>query len=93
MYLRDRFKLKNSKDFYMVGGMGHTFSVALGYHKNKTICIDGDGSLLYSRDPLETAGDFATKTLNIFLNNNSHDPAGGQNTYANNINFEKLSKV
>ena len=31
----------------MVGGMGHTSSVALGYswnNKNKTICIDGDGS-------------------------------------------------
>ena len=26
------------------------------------------------------------------LNNNSHDSVGGQNTYANNIDFEKLSK-
>ena len=30
----------------MVGGMGHTSSVALGYsfNRNKTICVDGDGS-------------------------------------------------
>jgi phosphonopyruvate decarboxylase len=31
MYLRDKFKIKNSSDFYMVGGMGHAASVALGY--------------------------------------------------------------
>jgi len=31
MYLRDKYNIKNSSDFYMVGGMGHTSSVALGY--------------------------------------------------------------
>ena len=49
MYLRDKYKIINSSDFYMVGGMGHTASVALGYSlssKKKTICIDGDGSVL-----------------------------------------------
>ena len=96
MYLRDKFKLKNSKDFYMVGGMGHTSSVALGYSlssRNKTICIDGDGSLLMHLGSLKTAGNFANKNFKyILLNNNSHDSVGGQSTYANNINFEKLSK-
>ena len=96
MYLRDKFKLKNSKDFYMVGGMGHTSSVALGYSlssRNKTICIDGDGSLLMHLGSLRTAGNFANKNFKyILLNNNSHDSVGGQSTYANNINFEKLSK-
>ena len=49
MYIRRKYNIKNSDDFYMIGGMGHTTSVALGYSlfsKNKTICIDGDGSLL-----------------------------------------------
>ena len=35
--------------FYMVGGMGHTSSVSLGYSlktNNKVICLDGDGSFL-----------------------------------------------
>ena len=31
IYLREKYKIKNSRDFYMVGGMGHTSSVALGY--------------------------------------------------------------
>ena len=42
---------------------------------------------------IKTAGTFANKNFKyILLNNNSHDSVGGQNTYANDINFEKLSK-
>ena len=91
MYLRNKYKIKNSKDFYMVGGMGHTASVALGYslsNKKKTICIDGDGSFLMHLGSIKTAGTFANKNFKyILLNNNSHDSVGVQNTYANNINF------
>jgi phosphonopyruvate decarboxylase len=96
MYLRDKYKIKNSSDFYMVGGMGHTASVALGYSlssKKKVICIDGDGSLLMHLGSIKTVGTFANKNLKyILLNNNTHDSVGGQNTYSNDINFEKLSK-
>jgi len=95
MHLRDKHKIKKNNDFYMVGGMGHTASVALGYSltsKKKVICLDGDGSILMHLGSLKTAGTFANKNLKyILLNNNSHDSVGGQNTYANNINFEKLS--
>jgi len=96
MYLRDRYKIKNSRDFYLVGGMGHTASVALGYSlssKKKIICVDGDGSLLMHLGSIKTAGSFANKNFKyIVLNNNSHDSVGGQNTYANDIDFKKLSK-
>src|SRR6056300_125128 len=96
MYLREKYKYENGKDFYMVGGMGHTSSVALGYSlssKNKTICIDGDGSLLMHLGSIKTAGNFANKNFKyILLNNNAHDSVGGQSTYANDVDFEKLSK-
>ena len=96
IYLRKKLQNHNNKDFYMVGGMGHTSSVALGYSlssKNKTVCIDGDGSLLMHLGSIKTAGSFADKNFKyILLNNNSHDSVGGQNTYANNVNFEELSK-
>ena len=96
MYLREKYKFKHTKDFYMVGGMGHTSSVALGYSlssKNKTICIDGDGSLLMHLGSIKTAGTFADKNFKyILLNNNAHDSVGGQSTYANDIDFKKLSK-
>lgn len=95
IFLRKKYNLVDSKDFYMVGGMGHTTSVALGYSlfaKNKTFCIDGDGSLLMHLGSIITAGNFARKNFKyILLNNNSHDSVGGQMTYADNINFKKLS--
>ena len=96
MYLRKKYQLNSGKDFYMVGGMGHTSSVALGYSltsSNKTICIDGDGSLLMHLGSIMTTGTFAKKNFKyILLNNSSHESVGGQNTYANKINFETLSK-
>ena len=96
MYLRDKYKIKNSSDFYMVGGMGHTASVALGYSlssKKKIICVDRDGSLLMHLGSIKTVGTFANKNFKyILLNNNSHDSVGGQNTYSDDIDFEKLSK-
>ena len=96
MYLRDKYQIKDSNDFYMVGGMGHTASVALGYSlfsKKYTVCIDGDGSFLMHLGAIKTAGTFANKNFKyILLNNNSHDSVGGQITHANDINFEKLSK-
>ena len=96
MYLRDKYKIKDSNDFYMVGGMGHTASVALGYSlssKKKTVCIDGDGSLLMHLGSIKTVGTFANNNLKyILLNNNSHDSVGGQNTHAHDIDFEKFSK-
>ena len=96
MYLRKKYKIKKNKDFYMVGGMGHATSVALGYslsNKKKIVCIDGDGSLLMHLGSIKTAGTFAKKNFKyVLLNNNSHDSVGGQNTYANDIDFKNLSK-
>ena len=96
MYLREKFKIKKTNDFYMVGGMGHTSSVALGYSlssKNKTICIDGDGSFLMHLGAIKTAGNFAKKNFKyILMNNNAHDSVGGQTTYFNNINIKEISK-
>ena len=95
IYLRNKYDLNNSKDFYMVGGMGHTSSVALGFSistNKKTICIDGDGSFLMHLGSIKTAGTFANKKFKyILLNNNSHDSVGGQNTYTDKIDFKKLS--
>ena len=95
MYLRKKFNLNKGQDFYMVGGMGHASSVALGYslfRKNKIVCIDGDGSLLMHLGSLNTASKFANKNFKyILLNNNNHNSVGNQSTYSENIDFKKLS--
>ena len=96
MYLKEKYKTIKTKNFYMVGGMGHTMSVALGYSlssNNKTICIDGDGSLLMHLGGITTLANFAKSNLKyILLNNNAHDSVGGQSTYSNSIDFSKFSK-
>ena len=80
MYLRKKHRIKNGKDFYMVGGMGHTASVGLGYSlfsKHKTVCLDGDGSFLMHLGSIKTAGNFANKNFKyILLNNNSTTQLG-----------------
>lgn len=96
MYLRKKYKFNNSSDFYMIGGMGHTASVALGYslkNKNNTVCVDGDGSILMHLGSVKTVGNFANQNFKyVLLNNNCHDSVGGQSTYSKNVDFNNLSK-
>ena len=83
------------KDFYMVGGMGHTLSVAQGMalsSKNRIICLDGDGSLIMHLGSMHTSGYLNSKNLkHILLNNTCHESVGGQTTHSKNIDFKKLS--
>jgi len=93
---RDK-KIKFGDDFYMIGGMGHSSSVALGYSlekKNKQVfCLDGDGSLLMHMGSLGTLAKYGKKNIKyILLNNNSHESVGGQPTNSINIDFKMFSK-
>jgi phosphonopyruvate decarboxylase len=94
--LRKTNKLNKGKDFYMVGGMGHSSMVALGVSlksKNNVICLDGDGSLLMHMGALAIIGRFGKKNLKyILLNNCAHESVGGQKTVADRIDFSLLSK-
>ena len=96
-YIRKKENFKNGKDFYMIGGMGHTSAVSLGssLFKNKSdiICLDGDGSALMHMGTLASIGFYAKKNFkHILLNNYTHESVGGQKTNSDNIDFEKLSK-
>ena len=95
MQLRKDSNNTNGKDFYMVGGMGHASSVALGVsiQNKKVICIDGDGSLIMHMGSLLTNSVYGNKKFkHIVLNNNSHESVGGYKTNAKNIKFKFLSK-
>jgi len=96
MKIRSKSKLNKGKDFYMVGGMGHTNSVTLGMclqSKKPIICLDGDGSLLMHLGSMFSNGIKKKSNFkHILLNNNSHESVGGQLTGAHKIDFNKLSK-
>ena len=94
--IRRKLKKNEGSDFYMVGGMGHSSSVTLGYalgSNKKIFCLDGDGSLLMHLGAMRTIG-VTNKSgfKHILLNNNSHESVGAQPTYADGINFKNLSK-
>ena len=97
MKIRAENKLKKGRDFYMVGGMGHSLSVSLGISlqsKKEVICLDGDGSILMHMGSMFSCGfDKSINLKHILLNNNSHESVGGQSTNANKINFKFLSKA
>ena len=95
MEIRQKTKNRNGKDFYMVGGMGHSSSVAMGFalnSKKQTFCLDGDGSILMHLGSLRTIGYLKNKNFkHIILNNNSHESVGGQITTAEGIDFKKFT--
>lgn len=96
MKLRNDNNIKNGRDFYLVGGMGHTSSVAIGHalhSKEKLFCIDGDGSMLMHLGSLFTSGYLKKNNFKyILLNNLTHDSVGGQKTYSEKLNTKLLSK-
>jgi phosphonopyruvate decarboxylase len=96
MEVRQKNNNKNGQDFYMVGGMGHSSSVASGYalsSNKKVFCLDGDGSVLMHLGALRTAGYLQNKNFkHIILNNNAHESVGGQPTHFDKINIDKFCK-
>ena len=94
--IRKEKKFSKGKDFYMVGGMGHSSMVSLGYSlnsKKQVVCLDGDGSLLMHFGSLRNSAYFANSNLkHILLNNNTHESVGGQTTTASKIDFKSIVK-
>ena len=93
-YLREKNKNYPIKDFYMVGGMGHSSMVSLGVSINKkVVCLDGDGSLLMHMGSMRSVGYYGNKNYkHILLNNGCHESVGGQITTSTGIDFKKLSQ-
>ncbi len=91
-----RAKGENPRDFYTVGSMGCSASIALGIalqKPNKKILIfDGDGSVLMQMGALSTIGHYKPKNIyHILFDNSSHDSTGGQPTNSSTVNFEKVA--
>ena len=94
--IRKKLKPVNSRDFYMVGAMGHTSMVALGYSlqtKKKVICLDGDGSFLMHLGSSVISANYSNKNFKyILLNNNCHESVGGQPTSMSKVDVNKFVK-
>ena len=86
-----------NNDLYVIGGMGHASSIALGIleseKKKNIVCLDGDGSLLMHMGQLSLIADKKYKNFyHILFNNSSHESVGGQPNLYSKINSDQLFK-
>ena len=85
----------SSKNFYIIGSMGHIAAVALGtaLQKNeKVVIIDGDGALLMHLGALSTIGNIKPKNLlHICLDNESYSSTGLQSTTSSTTHLDKVA--
>lgn len=94
---RDSFTAKDTPDLYIVGSMGHAFSIALGvapYTKKKVVVFDGDGSSLMHVGGLASFNPIKHKNIvYTILDNEMYESTGGQPTVSRNVNFVSLAKA
>lgn len=94
---RDSFNTADSPDFYIVGSMGHAFSIALGVSpltRKKIVVLDGDGSSLMHAGGMASFDKAKYKNiLYIVLDNESYESTGGQEAVSGKVDFLKLSQA
>jgi phosphonopyruvate decarboxylase len=100
---RESFRVKPTPDFYMVGSMGHAFSIGAGValylsQRNsdlKIVVLDGDGGCLMHLGSLALIGIEKIRKSNliyILLDNECHSSTGSQPTLSAGIDFIKLAE-
>ncbi|MBN1639223.1 MAG: phosphonopyruvate decarboxylase [Ignavibacteriales bacterium] len=95
---REIYQVKDRKNnFYTVGSMGCTSSIAFGYHqktKKKIVVFDGDGAILLKMGTLATLAFYQPEgILHICLDNESYESTGGQSTVSRKINLSEVAKA
>jgi len=85
-----------SRDFYTVGSMGCSASIALGIalqKKDKQVVVfDGDGAVIMQMGALATIGHYQPKNLmHIVFDNSTYDSTGGQPTVSTTVDFQKIA--
>jgi phosphonopyruvate decarboxylase len=100
---RESFSVVNSPDFYMMGSMGHAFSIGTGVAYNltkknsklKTVIFDGDGGCLMHLGSLALVGLKNIKESNliyIVLDNEAYESTGSQPSLSTGIDFVEIAK-
>lgn len=101
---RDSFSVMDSPDFYMMGSMGHAFSIGAGTawslakknNKNiNTVVLDGDGGCLMHLGSLALIGLENLRDsglVYVVLDNAAYESTGGQPSLASKVDFEKVAE-
>jgi len=84
------------RDFYTVGSMGCSSSIALGIALQKpdkrVVVFDGDGAAIMQMGTFATIGHYKPKNFyHVIFDNGSYESTGGQPTVSDSLNFEKIA--
>lgn len=100
---RDSFAVAPTPDFYMMGSMGHAFSVGAGTAWSlsqkdsnlRTVVLDGDGGCLMHLGSLVLVNLKKIKQSNlvyVVLDNEAYESTGSQPTFSPAIDFAKIAR-
>jgi phosphonopyruvate decarboxylase len=94
---RELYKIQDRpQNFYTVGSMGCTSSIALGhYHarQGRTVVFDGDGAVLMKMGTLATIGYYQPREfLHICFDNESYESTGGQKTVSSTARLDEVAR-
>ncbi|MFC1727635.1 thiamine pyrophosphate-dependent enzyme [Patescibacteria group bacterium] len=101
---RDSFGVSPTPDFYMMGSMGHAFSVGAGTAwalngrtprggKRKVVVFDGDGGCLMHLGSLALVNLVKqTNLIYVVLDNEAYESTGSQPCLSEKINFAQIAK-
>lgn len=100
---RESFAIADTPDFYMMGSMGHAFSIGAGAiwglaerdKKLKIVVLDGDGGCLMHLGSLSLVGLEKIKESNlvyVVLDNESYESTGSQPSLSTGIDFTKIAE-
>lgn len=94
---RELYKLNDrANNFYVVGSMGCTSSIAFGFHKlkgGKTVVLDGDGAVLMHMGTLATLAHYQPQQiLHVCLDNESYESTGGQTTVSGSFELADVAR-
>lgn len=94
---REELDRDHSKDFLVIGSMGHASQIALGLAlakpKRQIYCLDGDGAAIMHMGSFAVIG--SQKPANfkhIVINNGAYDSTGGQLSAGFSISFPGIAK-
>lgn len=100
---RESFAVRPTPDFYMMGSMGHIFSIGAGTAWSlqekkpnlKVVVLDGDGGCLMHLGSLALVGLEGIKKSNlvyVVLDNEAYESTGSQPTLSPGIDFSKVAE-
>ncbi len=96
--IRENHGDPHSRDFLVIGGMGHVAAIAHGFarlkNKGAVYCLDGDGSMLmHMGSSAVLASETQAKITHIVFNNRCHDSVGGQPTPTRKLDLAKVAST